>query len=484
LTRSGVDFLFGTTWEYPARTITSSKQRVSPRLLLIALLVAVLTVPVLGVESASAQTPSSIDMTGRGLDFNNPTPTTSIGSNSAVGFSHEYKNVLTVDGTRIDARATIVDIQNLVHFSPTETALARCLDEQFRVTLFDRREELNAPLAWIYTQISVCPGGGYMEFTLDFFGTTVGDPNFATNPLTLRNLRVNFTDVDNNEFIWVYGAKSYRKTQASTVTVTPEAGRLVFTGASPDLTGNDSLTKGQVEATFEDGATQKIRLGRSRTLNTTSVTLSNFFSDFSAATENADIGLVFLDEVALTTPEEPQTDGGGDTRDNTTSAASSVTPAIHKDVNALPGDPVAGTSVLIEGQGLPAGSTYTLLLSSPANLISSGTVGRSGSFSSVLVLPSGIPPGTHTLTLSVSGPNGFSLSLITRFVVNLDGTFASLVSGVGPESASLAATGIDQVWFTRAATASLATVVLGLALVLATKGRIIWPRPRGLDTAA
>ena len=420
---------------------------------MVTILLGALAFPVLSPGPAVAQ-PESIDMTGVALDFLNPDG--NVGPDATVGSQHEWKNVQTVAGTRIDARITINEIEDLVR---DDGDITDCNNQDLRIARLDRNI---TPKRLLYTRIEVCPDGGFVEFTLDFFATNVvGQANFATTPVVLRNLKVNFTDVDLSEFIWLYGARSYRQTELSTVTVTADESKLVFTGQSGNLSEDDSLTKGQVEATLGDSSSHTMRFGRSRSGTGSGPSVSDFFGDFSGVDENPGIvGFRLLDEVpvaSLLPPDESQ------------SAPAALPPAIHKDLRAKPGSQAAGAPVLIEGQGLPAGSVYTLTLTSTPQVVSSGIANGQGLFSQLVSLPGGIPPGVHSLTLAAQGPDGTTLTLTTQITVASDGTIVSLVFGDNEQQRFLAATGLDGSQASWIALVSVCFVAFGLLLYLAPK---------------
>lgn len=146
-----------------------------------------------------------------------------------------------------------------------------------------------------------------------------------------------------------------------------------------------------------------------------------------------------------------------------------VSPAIHLDLKAKAGDVVAGAPVLIEGQGLRPGSTYSLVMRSTPTTVTTGTVSSGGRFSTTVNLPSGIAPGNHTITLTAIGSDGSTLSLVTTFVVSSTGTFTSISPGVGSVVGGLAATGPDSSALSLGVASSLAVLALGLAVLVSSR---------------
>jgi hypothetical protein len=156
--------------------------------------------------------------------------------------------------------------------------------------------------------------------------------------------------------------------------------------------------------------------------------------------------------------------GGGE------QVAGTSSPQIHLDLQSESGDFVFGAPVLIEGQGLRPGSAYSLVLRSQPVIVKTGTVSGGGTFSNTVNLPTGIAPGTHTITLTAIGSDGSTLSLVTTFGVSKTGTFTNISPGVGTVARGLAATGPNSAELSRGLALSLALLVLGLA-VRASLGR-------------
>lgn len=146
-----------------------------------------------------------------------------------------------------------------------------------------------------------------------------------------------------------------------------------------------------------------------------------------------------------------------------------VSPAIHLDLKAKAGDEVAGAPVLIEGQGLQPGSTYSLVMRSTPTTVTTGTVSGGGRFSTTVNLPAGIAPGNHTITLTAIGSDGSTLSLVTTFVVSSAGTFTSISPGAGSVVGGLAATGPNSSALSLGVASSLALLVLGFTAVASAR---------------
>lgn len=149
-----------------------------------------------------------------------------------------------------------------------------------------------------------------------------------------------------------------------------------------------------------------------------------------------------------------------------------LAPAIHLDVQSDVGDVVAGSRVLIEGEGLKSGSNYSLVVRSTPMTLQSGTVPSSGRFSQFVTIPGGIAPGEHTITLSAVGAGGEVLVLRQPFVVGPDGTFVSFGPVASSDVATLAATGVSEERGLGMSGAAFIAMTLGVML-LALRRRLI-----------
>lgn len=93
-----------------------------------------------------------------------------------------------------------------------------------------------------------------------------------------------------------------------------------------------------------------------------------------------------------------------------------------------------------------------------------------GNFSKEVVMPAGIAPGTHSVTLTAIGVDGSTLSLVTSFVVSPSGVFSRVNPNVATATAGLAATGpADEVWLW--GSGFMALLLAGVAMTIA-RGRI------------
>jgi hypothetical protein len=152
------------------------------------------------------------------------------------------------------------------------------------------------------------------------------------------------------------------------------------------------------------------------------------------------------------------------------SATSSVvSPAIHLDLKAKIGTSVGGTQVLMEGQGLRPGSSYSLVVRSNPVTVKSGTVSQGGRFSHTLSMPAGISSGAHTITLTATGSGAQQLTLSQSFTVGSSGEFVALGPVLSQDARGLAATGPESSIVVGIGSLSLILLASGLALALARK---------------
>jgi len=152
------------------------------------------------------------------------------------------------------------------------------------------------------------------------------------------------------------------------------------------------------------------------------------------------------------------------------SATSSVvSPAIHLDLKAKVGTSVGGTQVLMEGQGLRPGSSYSLVVRSNPVTVKSGAVSQGGRFSHTLSMPEGIATGAHTITLTATGSGGQQLTLSQSFNVGSSGEFVALGPVLSQDARGLAATGPESSLVVGIGSLSLILLASGLALALARK---------------
>lgn len=142
------------------------------------------------------------------------------------------------------------------------------------------------------------------------------------------------------------------------------------------------------------------------------------------------------------------------------SAGGGSQPAIHLDLQGRVNQTAPNTPVLMEGEVLKPGSSYSLTLRQPAQTIKSGVVNSGGRFSHLMALPANLAPGSYTLTLQAVGVNGESLVLTQSISVGANGVLTRIGRAIPTVSGGLAATGANDA----VVVGGLATaVLLGLA---------------------
>ena len=139
---------------------------------------------------------------------------------------------------------------------------------------------------------------------------------------------------------------------------------------------------------------------------------------------------------------------------------------IHLDFQASVGDLVAGSSVVIGGQGLSGGSQYSLIVRSAPQTLASGTASGLGNFSGRVSMPA-LSAGSHTLTLTATALDRSTLTLVRSFTVAANGTISAIGSPTGSQTGGLAATGVNGL-SGGMGLAGLA-LLLGVAMVLSAR---------------
>jgi len=153
--------------------------------------------------------------------------------------------------------------------------------------------------------------------------------------------------------------------------------------------------------------------------------------------------------------------------------SASSSPAIHLELKAKVADVVAGAPVLMEGQGLKPGSSYSLVVRSTPVTVKSGVASPSGTFSHTVGLPAGIAPGVHTITLTGTGPGGETLVLTQSFTVASNGTFSAIGSVTGQVTGGLAVTGPSEALLLGGGSLAALLLLLGVSLVVARRNALV-----------
>jgi len=370
-----------------------------------------------------------IDVASVALVFPN---TQIVGENAAVGFEAEYPEVATVGGVVIGADIKVKELANIVEEGSNDCS---GLPTSRRVSRVDRftSSGSNDP---VLTRIRVCEDtDGWVELEVNFF-TLVGG---VKTPQPLENLNANFIEINRAQYVWAYDLDSYRVPTGSLLTVdeaTPDVTKF-FSPAGTTAT----LTTGSAEVQW--------------TQPTDSVTF-RFGMDRTVAPENTTRAANLVFEFARGTffPDEPTT-SSPEARKNTVvdQPAIALTPSLRV------GEVACGREVVANGEGLKAGSPYSLSLDSSL-VLSSGTV-KSSAFETLATLPLSLSTGSHMLTLSAVGEDGGTLTLQRAFSVDTDCVVVSLDAGAGSRLAATGPSNTGAVFL-----GGLMVLTLGLGLII------------------
>lgn len=129
-----------------------------------------------------------------------------------------------------------------------------------------------------------------------------------------------------------------------------------------------------------------------------------------------------------------------------------------------------GEAITVSGSGWLPGSTVTLTLFSDPIDLGSAAVGADGTFSTQVVIPSSVSPGTHELRVSGTGADGQPRTTSTRLVVlGAQGGGGGSASGSGVSRSGVSGSG-ESGSSGLAVTGSAAGMTAALALVLLALG--------------
>jgi hypothetical protein len=330
----------------------------------------------------------------------------------------------------------------------------------------------------IWPNSCVLLGSGYGRVGLwDGCQGIVWDINLANGAVTESTGQRLFTDFPNEVIKLTEASNEWRGSGI----LEYRNGVLSFLQTGTTLTDNERVRTGIYRFTPSTGAQQLI-LGFPTPISGTGVDLYNFVystqTDQWCGHQEGSTGRNLIAEMdgmqepifcfSATSSLTPLPPGGGS---GGSSAQESVRPAIHLDLQAKIGDASGGSKVLIEGQGLKPGSSYSLVLGPSASIVQSGLASNGGRFSQFVSLPSGLAPGTYTITLTAIGADGSTLTLVTTFVVSSAGTFTSISPGVGQGVGGLAVTGSSAQALQLGLAFSLTLLVLGLTAMVSSRRR-------------
>lgn len=154
--------------------------------LAIASLMAMATLSVAAPASAT----TSLDATGASLNFFNDN-----GVSMPLGESHLYEDVVTIDGTSVDARLTLNTVEESTELYDSDEFQSDGIDTYLYVDCNGCDEDDEYTPADNYK--------GYVEFTIDFFEAG------TETPVILENLSFYVRDIDTYQYIEVLDPKSY-----------------------------------------------------------------------------------------------------------------------------------------------------------------------------------------------------------------------------------------------------------------------------------
>lgn len=345
------------------------------------------------------------------------TPVRQSGTDKQAGAIYKYTNVITVDGTQVNALVSIDEIHN--------GASIVVFDRVYS----DERDRYFAP------EIS---GGGSSEpnARIDFVIRFV-DTN--DNAISVSNFRVNSVDIDGPEFVEYGGFVSYVLSSSTDLQTTAGAGnRIRFTGTS----GYDGLMindRGRVQTQFDDVQSIQITMGTVRSSSNRQfgsifkgIAFDGASNEISAPTVDAQstqnvkptitgtlAALSGSDTFTVLVNGETYTDGDGNLSVSGTTWSLTI-----PDGNELsPGtyDVVATRTSLI---ALPDQTVDELIITAPSNTApvavgNSYTINEAGTLSGNNLLGNDTDTDNDTLTaIAVSQPSNGTLTL------NTDGSFS------------------------------------------------------------
>lgn len=452
--------------------------------------------------------------------------TEKIGELAAEGFTHRYEDVITIGGTSVDAIATLVDVTNIDSDDDSSDGADNLLDE------FDDDSSSGEEIDF---DIDILDGASSGSATIRVAFVEDG----GTSPVTLQNLSLFISDVDDDQFVRFAGISAYELSAnpATALSISDSDGVYTFTEPDGDR-GSSPDEEFWVVVEYSEASFVEITLGA----NTSgSAGFGIQFTDptWTNAATRQNIALTAYD----VTYDANNADSGTapSTQSSTTSSATvSITGTQGSLVRS--GFDFAGWNTDPDGEGVNfvAGDTVTLTAdlplyaqwepavesSSPANsstppnpasapaihldlmsspglgisetpvlyegeglsrgtpytlrllsgeLLASGEVDRYGYFSDTAVLPA-LAPGSYSVVLETRSPAGQQLTLTQAFSVGPNG----LVNSVGealPVSGSdvLAVTGPSSPELNVALAGVTVLSILGAALLIAGYSRQVTP---------
>jgi hypothetical protein len=371
--------------------------------------------------------------------------------NDVVTYSDAFYSVST--GV-VDAKVTVTDVSNLDSEGDHDTLPDLKMDQLDENVAPGFGNWALSPAIDVFGSSRNSINEGSATFRIDFF------EHGTSTPVTLPNLAVTIVDIDVNQSVSAPNVSSFSLSSApQTELVASRVGNML-TVSEPDGNGSsDSDQENWVVMNFDEASS----------LEFTVAAINGRFASF---------GLLFAPAPWSVTPVTtdpdtislPYTSGGSEP---------SNAQGIHLDLLAGPGSRVEFAPVLMEGQGLLPGSTYSLRLGPGGQSLKSGQVSSGGRFSHQIPLSAGLAPGTYFVELSAIGRDGAILVLNQSFTVGVGGVITQVVDGMpgsGFQSA-LAATGPSD---TALGLGGLSAVLMGLvgAALLLIARRQVSRKPR------
>lgn len=228
---------------------------------------------------------------------------------------------------------------------------------------------------------------------------------------------------------------------------------------APTSTGGSTIIS--YTATASPGGGSCTVLAPSTTCDITGLTNGQVYTFTVRATNNVGVGLASVPSATLT-PASPVV--------NATNFTIVIAVAV--------GDPVAGGSADFSSRGLEPGSPWSLVVHSNPMVLTSGSAGVAGTILGNAVIPTGLEPGWHALTLSGRDFLGREASSTTWFEINGSGELVR-TSSTSPEAAS-PTTIIARI----AQTGSYSGTLVLLATLLLTAGILLVRRRDGRSTTS
>lgn len=342
----------------------------------------------------------------------------------------DYEEVVSIGGTVVDARVTLVRTVNLDNSGGTGVDY---LDEDPRESI----GEVGLDDSGISPQIDLADDGqeGYAEIRISFLDA------LDSSSVTLQNIALNIKDVDSNQFVELSPSSYSLSSNPRTVLSVTDKGSGLFRFSSGPESSNDEDEQNWVFARYASASSITVIVGK--TSGSGSASFDLLFSALSFTP--------LPTQEQSSEPPEP-----------------AAVPLLHMDVLGEPGVPVSSVELLFEGEGLSRGTPYSLFVDDSRQL-ASGVVGRYGFFSEKLSLDS-FGPGEHRFTLRTTAPDGSLLVLSKTLRVGASGEILGLTQGVTGPVLATTGPGDGVPWL---GVAGLALGVLGTALVAASYRRFV-----------